>query len=231
MRLKRQKVYKRLMGMYTTTFGFRPPYQVIVDGDFVQLALSQTISLRDQLPKILLAPTKQLSTSCVLAELRKAGEDASGAALMVRRMERRRCQHHPPIPGSECIASIIAKENKHHYCVASQNTKLRDQLRMVPGTPLLYINRAVLILEPPSPATTRAAEQAEKSKMSASTTEIAQAKKLAGNKRKRKVTRSAPNPLSVKKSKVDTEKRAEKNRKKKEAQKRKKLATLQQLAG
>lgn len=170
---------------------------------------------------------------------------------MVRRMERRRCQHHPPIPGSECIASIIAKENKHHYCVASQNTKLRDQLRMVPGTPLLYINRAVLILEPPSPATTRAAEQAEKSKMSASTTEIAQAKKLvqggdegeggtgsgegeeekAGNKRKRKVTRSAPNPLSVKKSKVDTEKRAEKNRKKKEAQKRKKLATLQQLAG
>lgn len=59
MRLKRQKVYKRLMGMYTTTFGFRPPYQVIVDGDFVQLALSQTISLRDQLPKILLAPTKQ----------------------------------------------------------------------------------------------------------------------------------------------------------------------------
>ncbi|RKP11465.1 Fcf1-domain-containing protein, partial [Piptocephalis cylindrospora] len=229
MRLKRQKVYKRLMALYTTGFGFRPPYQILVDGDFVQLALAQTISLRDQLPKVLLAPTKQLSTSCVLAELRKAGEDASGAALMVKRMERRRCQHNPPIAGSECIASIIDKENKHHYCVASQNAELRDQLRRVPGTPLLYINRAVLILEPPSPATTKAVQDGEKAKRMVSTKELVRTEKLIQGgeegqteggegeekvKKKRKAAKVIPNPLSVKKAKVDTVKRAEKNRKK-----------------
>ena len=37
-KLKRQKHNKRTMAVYTQSFGFRHPYQVIIDGNFLHVA-------------------------------------------------------------------------------------------------------------------------------------------------------------------------------------------------
>lgn len=50
-------------------------------------------------------------------------------------------------------------ENKHNYCVATQDTELREKLRKVAAVPLLYINHGMLLLEPPTSATYEAAQK------------------------------------------------------------------------
>ncbi|RKP23121.1 rRNA-processing protein Fcf1/Utp23, partial [Syncephalis pseudoplumigaleata] len=99
-----------------------------------------------------------VTTSCVMAELKTASEDRRALAV-ARRMERRRCSHKQPVSGAECIAEIIGDKNEFNYCVASQDHALREQLRLVPGVPLLYERRSVLIVEPVSAATQLAAQK------------------------------------------------------------------------
>ena len=40
MRRKRQKTTRRAMRFYRINFGFRPPFKVLVDGNFVHAVLS-----------------------------------------------------------------------------------------------------------------------------------------------------------------------------------------------
>ncbi|OMJ22953.1 rRNA-processing protein utp23 [Smittium culicis] len=136
---------------------------------------------------------------------------------MARKYERRRCTHASPIKGSDCVAEILGTDNKFNYCVATQNEQLRKSLRKVAGTPLLHINRAILILEPPSSSTLSKQKAVESAKTGISAEEKARLTKLAlldkandpkpvvdkakANKRKKRVGPKQPNPLSIKKSK------------------------------
>ncbi|CAG8755744.1 18437_t:CDS:2, partial [Racocetra fulgida] len=96
--------------------------------------------------------------------------------LALKQFERRRCPHRKPVSSAECLASIIGinklivlahthsylregNDNPHNYCVATQNETLRQQFRVIAGVPLLYINRTVLIVEPPSGATLEKVKQ------------------------------------------------------------------------
>ncbi|KAG0339739.1 hypothetical protein BG004_006696 [Podila humilis] len=173
MRLKRHKDYKRYMNMYCQTFHFRKPFQVLVDADFIQAALEQRIDLRTQIPKVLCDASKQMVTPCTMALLKSRGEDASGAFLASKRFEKRRCKHQEAVDESLCLSQIIGSSNQHNYVVASQSKKLRSQFASVPGVPLLYINRANMILEPPSEASLSKCKQIESAKTHASTKELA----------------------------------------------------------
>ncbi|KAG9320871.1 hypothetical protein KVV02_000065 [Mortierella alpina] len=172
MRLKRHKDYKRYMNMYCQTFHFRKPFQVIVDADFIQTALDQRLDLRTNIPKVLCDASKQMVTPCTMALLKSRGEDASGAFLASKRFEKRRCKHQKAVDEHICISEIIATSNPHNYVVASQSKKLRSRFGQIPGVPLLYINRANLILEPPSQASLSKCKQIESGKTHASTKEL-----------------------------------------------------------
>lgn len=41
-------------------------------------------------------------------------------------------------------------DNKNRYVIATQSLELRKKLRTVPGLPIIYINRSVVLLEAPS---------------------------------------------------------------------------------
>jgi len=85
---------------------------------------------------------------------------------------------------------------------------LRDYLRRIPGIPLIYINRSVMILEPPSPATTNKVKEIEYNKTVPTTYENTIIKnntetpEEAPKTKKRKGPKQ-PNPLSCKKKKVN----------------------------
>ncbi|KAF9177987.1 hypothetical protein BGZ51_008045 [Haplosporangium sp. Z 767] len=172
MRLKRHKDYKRYMNMYCQSFGFRKPYQVLVDADFIEVALQQRMDLRTHIPKVLCDASKQMVTPCTMALLKSRGEDSSGAFLASKRFEKRRCKHQDAVDESICLSEIISTSNPHNYVVASQSKKLRSKFGQVPGVPLLYINRANLILEPPSEASMFKCKQIEGGKTHASTKEL-----------------------------------------------------------
>ena len=142
-------------------------------------------------------------TQCCISEL-YANADPDPIAL-AKTCERRRCGHIPdPLSSHDCLTSClnISGENKHRYILATQDERLRGEMRMIPGVPMVYIRRAVMIMEPPSPASLTKRDVLEREKLGG----------LEGSKRKRdgnddgtakkkKKAPKEPNPLSVKKKK------------------------------
>lgn len=91
-------------------------------------------------------------------------------------MERRFCGHHPqdhpePLDAGECISSVVdgknSGRNKHRYVVATQDIELRRELRAIPGVPLIYINKGVMIMEPMASASTEERTKEERTKFRA----------------------------------------------------------------
>eukprot|EP00903_Cladosiphon_okamuranus_P014950 g13838.t1 len=117
-----------------------------------------------------------------------------------------------PDPASEIVATIGAA-NEGKYLVASQDENLRVRLRRVPGCPLVFVSRTVLVMEQPSGKSKAEFEKAERKKSAGTTEEEGRVlsilkkrereqreRERASQPRKRlKKKASAPNPLSVKK--------------------------------
>jgi U3 small nucleolar RNA-associated protein 23 len=88
--------------------------------------------------------------------------------------ERRRCGHHEleePLSTLACLSeSVDAKDsntNKHRYVVASQDKAVRAHMRQIPGVPMIYINRSVMIMEPMAEASEDVRTKEERSKFRA----------------------------------------------------------------
>ncbi|KAF9056347.1 Fcf1-domain-containing protein [Panaeolus papilionaceus] len=205
MRQKRAKAYRKLMQLYCMSFGFREPYQTLVDSEMCKLAVSQKFELVKQLGIVLQAEVKPMITQCCIHELYLQGREQQAAVDLAKTFERRRCNHREAIAGDECLTSVIGDKNKHRYVVASQSQPLRAHLRSIPAVPLVHMNRAVMVLEPPSDITLRAKMLNEEQKLHATGSDIALAgpSQQAESPMKKKKGPKAPNPLSVKKKTVE----------------------------
>ncbi|KAJ3067370.1 hypothetical protein HDU98_009395 [Podochytrium sp. JEL0797] len=208
MRVKRAKKNKKVMGVYSQIFGFREPYQLLLDGNFIHVANLMKMDLWTNLAKVTQGEVRLFTTTCVLSELRALGPDFATSVESAKAFERRRCNHDTPIAASECLKSIIGSDNRHKYGVASQDHNMRVQLRTVPGTPLLYLMNSVLLLEPPSHETQRRTQQIELEKTLPKKFEEKAIKRLnpdavvaPESTRTFKKKAKGPNPLSVKKKK------------------------------
>jgi U3 small nucleolar RNA-associated protein 23 len=173
-------------------------------------------------------------TQCSMRHLYAAAKEPGVSFLIdkAKTYERRRCDHRPedypePLSTKDCLASVVDpkgnKTNKHRYVVASQELEVRKFMRGILGTPLVYINRSVMIMEPMAGATAENREKEERGKFRAGL------KRGSGSlKRKRedgeedekpgvqedmpkkKVVKGpkGPNPLAVKKPKKKSEEAA-----------------------
>ncbi|KAI5786446.1 Fcf1-domain-containing protein [Peziza echinospora] len=186
MRGKRAKAYKKLMSAYGHTFGFREPYQIIIDAGMIVEAVTHKMELLSGLEKVLHGKTRPMITGCsvrhlfqlptidgapnpnstlspsnpitpsipptTLSTLTKSSKTAILA--LSKTLELRRCNHHTlkePLSEFACIQSCLVSpsgENKNCYVVATMDRELRAYLRSIPGVPLVYINRSVMIMEP-----------------------------------------------------------------------------------
>ncbi|KAK7206244.1 Fcf1-domain-containing protein [Myxozyma melibiosi] len=170
MRQKRSKNYRKQMAIYSRNFQFRQPYQVLVDGDIVYDATKYKMNLPKALEGVVQGTIKPMITQCCIKSLYDRGPDAKEAIEIAKTFERRRCNHlETPLSQAECLNAVvnIKGKNKHRYVVATQDPRVRGQFRGVAATPLIYINRSVIIMEPMSPATVAAAKRLEEEKLSA----------------------------------------------------------------
>lgn len=142
--------------------------------------------------------------------------------------ERRRCGHHPdqypePLSAYDCIHSVVDPKqsgvNKHRYVCALNDDRVRASLRRIPGVPLIFIRRSVVLMEPMADATAKARSAEERAKFRAEikTPPAAKRKRVEdgeaenkdgkeegakpAEKKKKTMKRGpkGPNPLSVKK--------------------------------
>ncbi|KAJ3361435.1 Small subunit processome component [Allomyces javanicus] len=217
MKVKRQKTHRKLMQLYCASFNFREPYQLVVDGTMVHVALQFRIDLRTVVPSTLAAETKLFTTPCVIAELRQLGQDYLGAVLASNRFEARRCGHAKGTSAAQCLKDLVGTDNPHHLMIGTQDAALRAHLRSVPGVPLMYLSSSVLVLEPHSPETLERVKDQERAKVHASAKELDKLQKKAeadgvvtpadsarpiGAMPKRKKVKG-PNPLAIKKKKKE----------------------------
>ncbi|KAJ8580451.1 Fcf1-domain-containing protein, partial [Rhizopogon salebrosus TDB-379] len=200
MRQKRAKTYRKLMHLYSMSFGFRQPYQILVDSEMCKIAIDSKLDLTKQLATVLQGNVKPMITQCCIHELYLQGKALQPAIDLAKMFERRKCNHREVIPGEECLLSVVGDTNKHRYVVATQLQSLRNGLRIVPAVPVVHINRAVMVLEPPSEATLKAKERTEEQSLHPSAPELAAVPKIKPLQKKRKGPKG-PNPLSIKKKK------------------------------
>lgn len=173
-------------------------------------------------------------TQCDMRHLYDAKPKNETLILQAKEYERRRCGHHEleePLSTLDCLSSVVDPKgsgtNKHRYVVASNEKEVRAKMRSIPGVPLIYISKSVVLMEPMTSATEDYREREEKSKFKQG---LKGARKPdAGEKRKRdddddekddksiatetqasKKRRQKgpkqPNPLSMKKKKTNTPK-------------------------
>ncbi|ORX65604.1 hypothetical protein DL89DRAFT_213765, partial [Linderina pennispora] len=149
MRVKRAKAYKKAMQFYQQAFGFRQPYQVLITPDFIDECIASKLSMKEDLPEVFQGPVKQLVSECTLKELRNGGDDKIVALAAIKLFERRRCPHKElSLTGLECVRKIMGKVNEHNYAVATQDIKLRNKLRNIPGVPIVHVKQRQVVLEP-----------------------------------------------------------------------------------
>lgn len=153
MRGKRSKAYRKLLKQYALAFNFREPWQVLADADLLKDAHRFAMDLPQYLANTLHGEVKILVTQCSMRHL--YAQNADGALERIidtaKGFERRRCGHHPeqypqPLSTAACLASVVGPTNKHRYVVASQEYEVRAQFRRIPGVPLVYISRSVMIV-------------------------------------------------------------------------------------
>jgi len=201
MKVKRAKQVRRHVRFYRVCHGFREPYKVVMDGNFLHACIEAKLGgPRDTLPKLLSGHAKVFSTKCALNELRNMGERFAGTYLAARRFDCVRCGHEDCVSAADCLKSLVEKGNQEHFFVATQDRKLQSELQSIPGVPILRAIPQGLTIEPPSKAQQKNAELASQENKMPSVAEgrlletTAEAK--VGDGKPLKKRKNGPNPMS-----------------------------------
>ncbi|GLV45700.1 uncharacterized protein CBL_02720 [Carabus blaptoides fortunei] len=187
MKIRRHKKVHKHINFYVNNFGFRQPFQVLIDGTFCLAALKNKVNIQDQLPKYLQAELKLLTTPCVVLETEELGPKVFGAMKIVKQFAVHKCGHEK-----------------------SRDRELQAHLRNIPGVPVMYLHQIAPVLEQPSEESVKTAKSNIDSRFGVSQvqgTVLSKLKQQSGiaedkdDKPKRKKKKTGPNPLSCLKKK------------------------------
>lgn len=206
MKVKRHKKIRKYTEFYQITYGIRPPYKILLDGDYLQAALEGKIRIVEQLPKLLQQKATPMVTKCVVHDLQQKGKHYRGAAMIGSNLKHARCAHEGIVEPHECLKLLTADGNKEQWFVGAQDVELRKFMRNTPGIPVLFIHGQVPIMEPPSASTQKQATEKREERTALTDSEKKVLKKIAPKPaatttKKKKKGPKQPNPLSVKKKK------------------------------
>lgn len=215
MRRKKHKAARRIVRYYKLHFGFREPYKVLLDGNFIHAVtqLKYQENIESIVSNLLGGNVKLLVSACVIRELKglaKADKQFQSAVALARKFMRHKCACPEKQTCTDCMLAQTGNNNEHHWWLASQDKEITDMMRQNTkcGIPLIYANLNGIHLLPPSDSVKNAVDMKTKEHMHVQPHELADdaladlkthRSPASSVKFKRKRTKG-PNPLSVKKS-------------------------------
>ncbi|KAJ4141340.1 hypothetical protein NW768_000551 [Fusarium equiseti] len=118
-----------------------PPYNVLVDTNFLSHSVQRKLSLLDSMMDCLYAKCNPIITSCVMAELEKLGPKYRLALRVARdeRWTRLECDH-KGVYADDCLVDRVQKNRI--YIVGTNDKALKQRLRKIPGVPIMSVARA-----------------------------------------------------------------------------------------
>ncbi|MCO5606739.1 hypothetical protein L7F22_060929 [Adiantum nelumboides] len=131
-------VSSALFFKYNTALG--PPYQVLVDTNFINFSIQNKLDLEKSMMDCLYAKCTPCITDCVMAELEKLGEKYRVALRIAKdpRFEQLPCTH----KGTYADDCIVDRVTQHKcYIVATCDRDLKRRIRKIPGVPIMYITQ------------------------------------------------------------------------------------------
>lgn len=123
----------------------QPPYQILLDTNFLSHTVHHKLPLLPTLMDTLYATCNPIITSCVMAELEKLGPRYRIALQIARdeRWERLQCDHKGTY-ADDCIVDRVMKQRV--YIVATNDRDLKRRVRKVPGVPIISVKRGGYVL-------------------------------------------------------------------------------------
>jgi len=165
MRLKRHQKAERIISFYCVNFGFRKPFQILVDGTFCMASAQNRVQLREDIPKYLGGDVKLLTTQCVILETEALGTAVRPAMHIAKNFGIHKCGHEKkPISGANCLTSMTKDNMNTRYIVATQDRSLQNVLYHTPAVPIMHFNGLSVILKSPSPNSIECANQRKQSR-------------------------------------------------------------------
>ncbi|RBR12286.1 hypothetical protein FVER53590_07955 [Fusarium verticillioides] len=109
-----------------------PPYNVLVDTNFLSHSVQRKLSLLDSMMDCLYAKCNPIITSCVMSELEKLGPKYRLALRVARdeRWTRLECDHKGTY-ADDCLVDRVQKSRI--YIVGTNDKALKQRLRKIPG--------------------------------------------------------------------------------------------------
>ncbi|KAG3115089.1 hypothetical protein PI124_g6146 [Phytophthora idaei] len=219
MRYLRAKGIRKALRQFHFLCGIKPPYKVLLDGNFIAMCLQMKVDVHERVPKYLQVKQHECEfyvPRAALDELKTLGETTKEAYELAKSFkvaevyDQSQDEKQETVDVSKSIQRIIGERNDRKFVVCTQEVELRKALRLVPGVPLLYLNRSVLVFEEISRATLAIVRQEEKANMAK--LDVNEKRKLEQmqegesgesheeQQRLKKKRAKGPNPLSAKKS-------------------------------
>lgn len=123
-----------------------PPYNVLVDTNFLSHTVQCKLSLLESMMDCLYAKCNPVITSCVMAELEKLGPKYRLALRVARdeRWQRLECDH-KGVYADDCLVDRVSKNRV--YIVGTNDKALKQRLRKIPGVPLMSVARGKYVIE------------------------------------------------------------------------------------
>ncbi|CDK24852.1 unnamed protein product [Kuraishia capsulata CBS 1993] len=124
----------------------KPPYQVLIDTNFVNFSIQKKIDLVRGMMDTLYAKCIPIVTDCVLAELEKLGHRYRIALTLAKdpRVQRLTCSHKGTY-ADDCIVSRVLQHKC--YIVATNDADLKRRIRKVPGVPIMSVGSHAYVIE------------------------------------------------------------------------------------
>jgi len=116
-----------------------PPYNVILDTNFVNMSLRKKLDIEKELISCLYSRVNMFVTDCVIGEMETLGKVHTLAVKMLKGEKFRRltCDH-KGIYADNCL---IDRAKQHRcYIVATCDKELKQRLRKIPGVPILDVH-------------------------------------------------------------------------------------------
>ena len=91
-------------------------------------------------------------TECTRKRFEEFREKSPSHFAYIQSLTCIKCNHQEPLSSFKCVLDIAKhmKESKDKYIVCTEKELYKQDIRRIPGIPLIYFNRSVLSLDQPS---------------------------------------------------------------------------------
>lgn len=116
---------------------FKPPYQIILDTNFINDCIRKKMDLEQSLVNCLEGEVQLYVPECVFGELEKLGRVYRLALNMIRGMKHEvlKCDHKGTY-ADDCIINRVTESKS--YIVATTDANLRQRIKKIPIVPVVF---------------------------------------------------------------------------------------------